>query len=442
MYTIEGKYTSALITIDTLDEATVGQITSFVNHPAFTAPVAIMPDAHYGSGSCIGFTMPLTEKLIPAVIGVDIGCGVLGVNLGKELPVSLSDLDARIREKVPMGMAVHSRGIIHMKKEFPWKKVQDLAHKFILAHGRKFPPKEGPLDIEVPTYDMDWFENKCKAIGGDITRMINSLGTLGGNNHFIEIGKDLQSNYWLTIHTGSRNFGKRIAEYHQKLAAKNIQRGFHAKKQEELEQARRELSGEELGERVNEIRTKYGPYTCYKGLEFLEGVDALNYLYDMLFSQIYAEVNRDRISRIIFDILGVEVVSKVETVHNCVDFNDMVIRKGAVRSNTGELFMIPFNMRDGILLCEGKSNPEWNSSAPHGAGRIMSRAKAKDCISLEVYQEQMKGIYTTSVGQSTLDEAPNAYKDCHLIEGAIGPTAIVMDRIKPVLNMKATEVKA
>jgi RNA-splicing ligase RtcB len=216
MFEIRGKYTTARVMINNVEESCVGQITHFTNHPAFTNPVAIMPDTHSGKGSVIGFTMPLSEKIIPNVVGVDVGCGMRSMNFGKVqgIGTALSDLDRSIRNRIPFGKEVHEDSIIHMEREFPWSTVNALAQKFAQAY------REHYGEMSIPHYDMAWFTKKCDDIGGNIRRMINSLGTLGSGNHFIETGVADNGEYWITIHSGSRNFGKRICEYWQGKAEK------------------------------------------------------------------------------------------------------------------------------------------------------------------------------------------------------------------------------
>ena len=401
---LKGKYTDAKIMIDNIESECLDQIREFLNHPAFTNPVAIMPDAHSGKGSCVGFTMKMTEKVIPNVIGVDIGCGVLSVNLGKDVPkVGGIKLDNQIRKNVPFGMNTYDmsdRWCAKMDKEFPWKKANDRLHKFRSEYekffGKKFPYTE---------YNMKWYEDKCKEIGTPEQRITNSLGTLGGGNHFIEFGKSEKTgDIWLTVHSGSRSFGKLICEHWQKKTA-NPDRVMMSKE-----------------------------------LYYLEGDDMCGYLTDMIFAQEYASFNRKRMSDNIMELVFGKKTVPIETIestHNFIDFEDWVIRKGGIRSYKGEKMVIPFNMRDGILICEGKSNPEWNSSAPHGAGRVLSRTKAKAQIKLEDFTKSMEGIFSTSVNQETIDESPMAYKDSKMIEEALDGTATILDKIKPIHNLKA-----
>lgn len=441
MYEITGKYTKALITIDSLEEACVAQIISFINHQAFTNPVAIMPDAHKGNSSCIGFTMPMGDKIIPAVIGVDIGCGMLAVNIGSKLDMELPLLDHKIRQRTPFGFAMHEKPILDMKKDFPWRRACSESQKFALAYQEKF-----GTGINLPVYNMEWFTKKCASIGCDLGRAIKSLGTLGSGNHFGEFGISQNGNIWVTIHSGSRNFGKCICEYWQDKAIKKVKKQGKDDRQQIIKELKATYTGKELYDRIKALKELPDSIpapdgACPDDLRWLEGEEAQGYLFDMVFAQIYAEENRKQMMRIILDILKVEPQDSIETVHNFIDFKDFIIRKGSIRSYVGERMVIPFNMRDGILLCEGKSNPEWNFSAPHGAGRVLSRGQAKKRIDLETFKTQMEGIFSTSVGQGTLDEAPDAYKDCKVIEEAIEPTAVILDRIKPVLNMKAFEVE-
>lgn len=437
MIHLNGKYTTANVMIDDVESECIAQITHFINHPAFTNPVVIQPDCHAGKGSCIGFTMPMSDKLIPNIVGVDVGCGLVSVNIGKSLNLSFEDLDHKIRQSVPFGQEVHEDAVINMKNDFPWKKARVLAEKFTMAYLNRF-----GVRIEPPQYDMDWFTEKCRIIGGGLGRVINSLGSLGGGNHFIEIGLDKSGSYWITAHTGSRNFGKRICDYWQNRAVKV----FNEDKKQELKERVFKIK-QELKYEPRKIKMKIAEAKSdlnldekidMKGCEWLEGDLAAGYLFDMIFSQVYAETNREYIIKLILKALKAEPEDQIETVHNFIDFRDFIIRKGAIRAYKDERFLLPFNMRDGILVCNGKSNPEWNYSAPHGAGRVMSRAQAKKRLDLEAFKKQMEGIYSTSVCPETIDEAPDAYKDSAVIKEAIGPTADILFKIKPVHNMKAT----
>lgn len=443
MYEITGKYTKALITLDSLEDECIAQVISFINHPAFTNPVAIMVDAHAGKGSCVGFTMPMGDKIIPNIIGVDIGCAMLSVNIGSRLDMALSLLDHKIRQRIPFGFNFNERPVLDMKKDFPWRRACSEAQKFALAYQEKF-----RAGINLPVYDMGWFTKKCADIGCDLGRAIKSIASLGGGNHMCEVGISQNGDHWITVHSGSRNFGKCICEYWQDRAIKKVKKQSKEDRQQVIKDLKATYTGKELYDRIKALKmTPENPVApvsnvvCSDDLRWLEGEEAQGYLFDMLFAQIYAEENRKQMMNIILNILNIEAKDTIETVHNFIDFRDFIIRKGAVRSYVGERYILPLNMRDGILICEGKSFPPFNYSGPHGAGRVLSRRKAKESINLEIFKEQMKDIYSTSVCAGTLDEAPDAYKDSKVIEEAIQPTATVIDRIKPILNMKATEAE-
>lgn len=435
MFEIKGKHTTAKVMIDGLEETCISQITHFVNHPAFTNPVVIQIDGHAGRGCCVGFCMKMTEKVIPATIGVDVGCGC---NIGPELDMPLEIIDHKIRQRIPFGMEVNDRPALNMEKEFPWHKANVLAEKFRRAYQSEF-----DQIIEPVNYDINWFWAKVDKIGVNRGRAINSLGSLGGGNHMQEIDfSEVTKNYYLLTHTGSRNFGKCVCEYWQKKAAKREEGKSKEEKKRELTELKATYSGKELYEKIKEFKNtpKEAPHRNYPDdLCWLEGSETHAYLQDMIFSQVYAEVNRGLIVKTILGILDKKALDTIDTIHNYIDFQDFIIRKGAVRSYVGERFVCPLNMRDGVLLCEGKSNPEWLFSANHGAGRLMSRSVAKQKIDLGVFKEQMKGVFSTSVGRGTLDEAPDAYKDSMVIESSIEPTAHVLDRMRPILNMKSSD---
>jgi tRNA-splicing ligase RtcB len=319
MLTYQGKYTTANVMIDEIDETTVKQIYQFLNHEAFTNPIAIMPDCHAGKGAVIGFTMKLTDKVIPNVIGVDINCGMLMLIFERNpidyVTSSVQALDEYIREKIPFGTAVRQTPAFDMASDV-------LFDNATTMNVNAFKNLNIKLKTSYPIthYTETWFKNKCKEIGMDYTRAINSLGTLGGGNHFIEFGKSVNNDKWsVTIHSGSRQFGLKVATHWQKKAGK--------------------------GE-----------------LAYLEGDDMAGYLTDMIFAQYYAELNRQIMAWQIESCLQGTgpAIERLQTNHNFIDFNDFIIRKGAIRSYKGEKMVIPFNMEDGIIVCEGKSNSDWN----------------------------------------------------------------------------------
>lgn len=363
---IKGKYNAASVMIDDVDPSTYSQIREFVNHEAFAgAPIAIMSDCHAGKGCCIGFTQALGKKVVPNVIGVDIGCGVLACQFPlKELDVRA--LDEFIRREIPSGFSVN-------------------------APGREIIPL------------VEYVTNE---IGSSADYAMASLGSLGGGNHFIEAGVDSAGNYWIAVHSGSRNLGLKIAEHYTTLAEKQC--------------ADRGLST--------------------RGIAWLDcdSPEGAKYIEMQQYAIAYASRNRWAIMDTIAWHLKSEACMEVETIHNYIGVDD-VIRKGAVSAKKDERLVIPFNMRDGIAICVGKGNPDWNNSAPHGAGRILSRSQAKRQLDVGEFQATMQaaGVYTTSADETTLDEAPGAYKNRDVILACIKDTVEVVDFIKPVYNFKA-----
>lgn len=372
--------------------------------------IRIMPDVHAGAGCVIGFTGNLGDKVIPNIVGVDIGCGMLCVELG-DIDLDLEKLDKIIREYVPSGFEVHE------ERKIKFDKLQEL---------------------------------KCYRELRDTKRLERSIGTLGGGNHFIEIDVDENNNKYLIIHTGSRNLGKQVADYYQELANQlcNYNIGEFKEKQEELiatykEQGRKQ----EIQAALNELRKDYqvNKNKIPKDLAYLEGKYRENYLHDMKICQEFAVLNRMAIAKTILCYLWgyMEVDSRewdsFETIHNYISFEDNIVRKGAISARKGERVLIPMNMRDGCIIGIGKGNNDWNQSAPHGAGRIMSRAKAKETLNIDEYKESMKDIYTTSVNEETIDEAPMVYKPMQEIIDCISDTVEIERIIKPIYNFKASE---
>lgn len=387
-----GKYGKAKVMIDSLDPETVKQIYSFLNHEAFTNPIAIMPDAHAGAGAVIGFTMPMTDQIIPNIVGVDINCGMLAMKMEGAVFANISrkNLDKAIRAAIPFGKEVHKSPKLWYLENQDFQSINTTANFFTSAYNERYNTNYAP-----PHYSMEWLKDKCDQIGIKFDRVVNSVGTLGSGNHFIEIGKSVEDgSYWITIHSGSRQFGLKIANYWQHKAGR--------------------------GE-----------------LASLFQDEMFGYLTDMYFAAAYAHINRLTMAHIITqNILEMSPVESIETVHNFIDFSDFIIRKGAVKAHGGKI-IIPFNMEDGLLICRGKSNPEWNYSAPHGAGRIGPRNKTKKKLKHkeDKIRKRMedKGIYFSKL---PLDETAEAYKDPKIIEQAIEPTAEIIDRVAPVLAMK------
>lgn len=395
MIEINGKYTNAKIMIDDIEPECLSQVIGMCNNKAFTNPIAIMPGCHAGKGSCVGFTMKLSDKVIPNVVSVDIGCGMLSFNIGN-VNFDCKEIDDKIRSLVPMGMNVN----------------KECKHN---------------LGME--------FKELCSKIGMDFSYAENSIGSIGSGNHFCEIGKsDKTSDVWITIHTGSRNLGKKVCEYWQNIAIKKSLNNGELF-DDGVIRIKRDFPKSEWNKEISNLRNNYNLKKIRSnGLEYLENDDLKNYLHDMYLAQSYAKINRSFIMKSILKSFNdVKVIDMIETVHNYIDERDNIIRKGAIRSYIGEKMIIPLTPKAGILICTGKSNSEWNYSAPHGAGRIMSRSKSKDVISDIEAREAMKGVYSSCC---PVDESPLVYKDPSVIEECIKPTANIIDRIIPIINIK------
>ena len=439
MFEIKGKYGKALITIDQLEDTALKQIYNMVNHPAFTEHIAIQADAHAGSGCVVGFTMPLSDKIVPNIVGVDLSCGVLCVNIGKDIPMKLDRLDTLIKRNIPMGTKTHTKSIIDFNKDYKWSEANEMANKFVVKYNEKFGTK-----FESVNFNYDYFLNLLKRVDSN-DKAVESIGTLGGGNHFISIElSEINKDAWILVHSGSRNLGKRVCEYHQDMAKKALD----SKRNIELNSKIKEIvdntkDSSKIGILIDKAKKDLGLLLSdvnINGLEYLEGQDAVNYFMDMIFMHFYSDLNRWTMMNVILDILKIrEIKDVIHSVHNYIDFKDMIIRKGAISAHENEKVIVPLNMRDGSLICVGKSNELFNYSSPHGAGRVMSRGEANRKIDLDKFKRSMEGIYSSSVCKDTLDESPFAYKKADMIESAIEPTATILDRIKPVLNIKSSE---
>lgn len=396
--TLTGKYTNATIYAQTLEESCHKQIQSMINSPAFTKPVVIMPDTHAGMGSVVGFTMPIGDKLIPNTVGVDIGCGIYAYKVtGDRLngDINWQEIDTIIRSVVPLGFS----------------------HRNVQSGGQELEKQlneiEGRLGIQSKLRGL------LIKLGIPLSKAISQLGTLGGGNHFIEFAQSKNDkSIWLLIHTGSRNVGKKTCEYWQERAIDHM-----AQLRDAISTCISETSSLDI--------FKTPADQCW-----IRGLQKEEYLQDMFIAQKFAHMNKHVIRDAILSALGLSFEDAVESVHNYIDSTDHVIRKGAIRANADERVVIPFNMRDGSILAVGKGNKDWNNSAPHGAGRIMSRSQAKQQISLQDFSDSMKDVWSSSVCAETLDEAPFAYKDAHEIESLIKDTATVIDYLIPLYNLK------
>ncbi len=407
MFTVSGEFNTAKIFIDKIDDTAMEQIKTLCDQ-SFTegCKIRIMPDAHAGAGCVIGFTADLGDKVIPNIVGVDIGCGMLTVMLG-DADIDYDKLDGIIRAGIPCGHDVHPGRIT------------------------RFPALQ---------------EMKCYRELKDVKRLERSIGTLGGGNHFIEIDEDDEGCKYLVIHSGSRNLGKQVAELYQKLAF-DIHRGMDKlfeKQQQIIDEYKAAGRRTEIQAAIKELKRNYklAESPIPKELCYLEGKYRDNYLHDMKICQEFAVRNRYMMAKIILNALfgkEVEDFGYFETIHNYIDHESNIIRKGAVSAKEGEMLLIPINMRDGSLICIGKGNEDWNCSAPHGAGRLYSRTQAKERFTVEEFAESMKGVYTTCVNRKTLDESPMAYKTMDDIVNNISPTADIIRIIKPLYNFKAAE---
>lgn len=368
MIEIQGKYNTAKIFNSNAEESVVSQIHELLNQEFVKgSKIRFMPDLHAGMGCAIGTTMTITDKVVPNLVGVDIGCGMETVLL-KEKHIELKQLDKAIHQYIPAG--------------FDTRKT---AHHYVDK--------------------IDLTELRC-AKHMKMERAILSIGTLGGGNHFIELAKDEDNNLFLVVHSGSRNLGNLAAEYYQKKAVKDLkERGI----------------------------------STPKSLAYLMGDLFDDYLHDMAIIQYYADINRKAIIKELEKRVGFKVEDAFSTIHNYIDLDTKILRKGAISAKKGEKVLIPMNMRDGSLICIGKGNEDWNQSAPHGAGRIMSRSAAKEKITLTQFEKSMEGIYSTTISRKTIDEAPFAYKPMEEIIAHIGDTVDIIKTLKPLYNFKAAE---
>ncbi len=391
MFEIKGKYATALITTDNIEEEAIAQITTLINNVASEgSKIVIMPDVHAGKGCVIGTTMTITNRIVPNLVGVDIGCGVLAI----EVPMDMDyqKLQDVISNNVPAGMNVHK---------------------------------------EQKNFTMDADLESLNTPLGKAQHIKNSIGTLGGGNHFISIETDGEKAF-LIIHSGSRNLGTQVAKYHQEIAVKNM-------KIKDNTILIAELKAQGRQKEINKILANLPQPTITTDLAYLEGQAMQDYLYDVKVAQKYAGINRLSIANTIINGMGWDQFcgEVIESVHNYIDIKEGILRKGAIAAK--DLFLVPLNMKDGTLICKGKENTLWNNSAPHGAGRTMSRSKAKKILNVEDFKEEMKDVWSATVGQSTLDEAPAAYKPAEEIKTLIGEQYEIVRHLKTVFNFKASE---
>ena len=385
-----------------IDQSAQEQIDLLLAQEAFKdCKVRIMPDVHAGAGCVIGFTANLGNKVIPNIVGVDIGCGMTWVKIKQK--INLATLDEIINTWIPSGMNIREDAL----------------------------PSRVKL-TELYCYDMLANRNGW---------LDKSMGTLGGGNHFIEVDEDHNGECYLVVHSGSRNLGKQVCDIYQNIAIERCSyvEEMRAEKSKAIETLKAQGEKSKINETLKAIDKKYaGKTKLPKDLCYLENQDRENYLHDMKLCQEWARQNRETIVNIICDKLGVDTEEIHETIHNYIG-DDNIVRKGAISAKEGELVLIPMNMRDGCIIAKGRGNEDWNCSAPHGAGRIMSRQKARQTLKVDDFKSEMKGVFTTSVCESTIDEAPMVYKPMQEIIDCIGDTVDIVEIIKPIYNYKAKE---
>lgn len=400
MIEVSGKYNQAKIFTDVVDQASIAQVIELCSQEfAAGSRIRLMPDVHAGAGCTVGTTMTITDKVVPNLVGVDIGCGMETVRI-REDHMELQKLDKLIREKIPSGFAVRSQ-----------------AHRYV---------------------DQIDLEELCCARHIEMLRAEKSIGTLGGGNHFIEADRDEEGQLYLVVHSGSRRLGLEVAKYYQEEGYKVLNQTDQASLDRLIAEmkavGRQKDIQKELKRRKSQKLTHIPRQLAYVSGELFH-----RYIHDMKIVQRFAQLNRRAMMDEIVKGMKLHVEEQFTTVHNYIDTDAMILRKGAVSAQAGEKLLIPINMRDGSLLCVGKGNEDWNCSAPHGAGRLMSRGEAKQSFTVSEFKKQMDGIYSTSVGASTLDECPMAYKGMADILDNIGPTAEVVKIIRPIYNFKAGE---
>ena len=402
MIEIIGTFNTAKCFASTLEDGAREQIKAVCDTEAFaSSKIRIMPDVHAGKGCTIGTTMTVTDKIVPSMVGVDIGCGMYTVYLGN-MDIDFEKVDGVVHA-IPCGRSVW---------EARWER-------------------------------FDLTALRCYRALRDTRRLERSLGTLGGGNHFIEIDVDETGGKYLVIHSGSRNLGTQVAEIYQQIAVDlNVGKEEYFKTRDEIirtykEEGRKAEIQPTLKALEKQFKAKEP--TLPRDLCFLYGSFMEDYLHDVDICQKFAERNREKMAQIILERLGWTAIESFQTVHNYIDVHEMILRKGAVSAKKGEKLLIPINMRDGSLICIGKGNGDWNCSAPHGAGRLMSRSAAFERLTMAEYEKEMAGIYSTCVVPDTLDESPMAYKSMEEIVANIEPTAEIVRKIKPIYNFKASE---
>ena len=402
MIEIKGQFNTALCYTSMLEPTAEGQIRAICDQEVFASnKIRIMPNVHAGMGCTIGTTMTIRDKVVPGMVGVDIGCGMETVHLA-EKDIDFAALDALIRREIPSGRNV-----------------------------RSFPHE---LNEQI---DLD--QIRCSPYV-DLNRARRSIGTLGGGNHFIEIDRGENGDLYLVVHSGSRHLGRQVCEYYQEQGFRALCANTRSQTDEMIRQMKEQGNTKEIHQALKKLRQQRAKETPVpRDLAYVEGELFEDYIHDMRIVQRFAVLNRKAMTDVILSGMNLTRVEEFTTIHNYIDTEKMILRKGSVSAEAGEKLLIPINMRDGSLICIGRGNEEWNCSAPHGAGRLMSRKQALAELSMDEYAAEMEGIWSSCVVRDTLDESPMAYKPIDEIVEQIGPTAEIIERIRPVYNFKAAE---
>lgn len=398
MIGLKGKYNEAKIFTDVVDEASIAQVMLLLNQEFVAgSKIRLMPDIHAGAGCTIGTTMTITDKIVPNLVGVDIGCGMECVQI-KEKHIELQKLDKLIYEKIPSGFKVRTK-----------------THRY---------------------FDKCQIEELYCVDKVNLDRAEKSLGSLGGGNHFIECNKDDDGNIYIVVHSGSRHLGLEVANFYQNQAYEVLNGSSASDRENLIDELKKQGRENEIQKALSDLKNVKRT-NIPKQLAYVSGKLFEQYIHDMKIVQEFAMYNRQAMMDEIIKGMGVRATQQFTTIHNYIDVNNMILRKGAVSAQIGERLIIPINMRDGSLVCIGKGNDDWNQSAPHGAGRLMSRSQAKETFTVSEFKKQMNGIYTTSVNKETLDECPMAYKGMEDIVNNIAATVDIESVIKPIYNFKA-----
>ena len=446
---VDGKLTKidSKIFIDRLmlDKGTMNQIREIVHHPSVDQS-RFMPDCHRGKGCCIGFTSQLIERVVPKYIGGDIGCGILSYPLHTLIDQNnLPLIDENIRELIPMGTRITEKSrplfekSIVSEDDIQW--VCDQAFLEGTLFTKRYKEKYDK-DLICPIYDKEWFEQLCSKCHIEFDYVLTSIGTLGGGNHYIEMnrGKMPESEIeqdFITIHCGSRSLGDKVCLYHQSKISDTYKFDYRSFKDKIKTFERKTKVSKERKQYEDSLKQEFRDA---KHTDYLEGDEAYEYFFDMIFCQKLAQLNRRLILKRILSSMDIEYDEErvIESIHNYIDFNDFVIRKGAISAHNNQMCIVSLNMRDGIMLCLGKGNSDWNYSSAHGSGRLYARNEVAHKVNMSEFHDSMKNIYSTSVVPETLDESPMAYKDTETIKFALQNTVIILAQLLPILNIKAT----